>query len=59
MSLGALFLVLAGLLFFLLGFHVVTPSKDYNLDEIGWGLIAFGIVLQGVIVPVNFVTRKE
>jgi hypothetical protein len=50
---------LAGLLFFLLGFHVVTPSKDYNLDEIGWGLIAFGIVLQGVIVPVNFVTRKE
>lgn len=49
--------VVAAVLFFLLGFHVIEPSSKYNLDEIGWGFIALGLALGGVALPVLF--RKE
>ena len=54
MSFGSICLAIAMVLFFLLGFHIVDPSTKYNLDEIGWGFIAAGLLLGGILIPMNF-----
>lgn len=48
----------AAVLFFLLGFHVVEPSGKYDLDQIGLGFIALGLLLGGVALP-SFVIRRD
>lgn len=44
--------VIAAVLFFLLGFHVIDPSSKLNLDEVGWGFLALGLALGSIALPV-------
>lgn len=48
----------AAVLFFLLGLHIVEPSGKYNLDQIGLGFIALGLLLGGVNFPSLNVVRR-
>ncbi len=49
--------VIAAVLAFLLGLHIVEPSKDYDFGMIVLGFIALGLALGGVPIPNVF--RKD
>lgn len=58
MSLGAICLVVAAVLFFLLGFNVINSTGKIDLVLIAFGLFVTGVLLRGVVLPIHFISKE-